>query len=171
MIRRPPRSTLFPYTTLFRSLRTSNGCASLEGTPRAVKAYHYRDRWVASVGGCEHERLLRVPTSAVIQPRCRQLGPRSLPCRSCAPFSPPGCASLCSSSPLRPARIDGVGVDGVVHRLASSQLRPLGAGGIARFARGTRRSGPAPAFSGKFARPRHFGVDSARPGAETLRTS
>src|SRR2546422_7103590 len=63
MIRRPPRSTLFPYTTLFRSLRTSNGCASLEGTPRAVKAYHYRDRWVASVGGCEHERLLRVPTS------------------------------------------------------------------------------------------------------------
>src|SRR6266571_18175 len=31
MIRRPPRSTLFPYTTLFRSRRrpsrTSNGCA------------------------------------------------------------------------------------------------------------------------------------------------
>src|SRR3712207_8804536 len=27
MIRRPPRSTLFPYTTLFRSLkRTSGGC-------------------------------------------------------------------------------------------------------------------------------------------------
>src|SRR2546426_3027964 len=25
MIRRPPRSTLFPYTTLFRSLRESNG--------------------------------------------------------------------------------------------------------------------------------------------------
>src|SRR5258708_18933818 len=25
MIRRPPRSTLFPYTTLFRSLRTSLG--------------------------------------------------------------------------------------------------------------------------------------------------
>src|SRR3712207_7324153 len=25
MIRRPPRSTLFPYTTLFRSTRTSNG--------------------------------------------------------------------------------------------------------------------------------------------------
>src|SRR2546421_5454907 len=26
MIRRPPRSTLFPYTTLFRSLRTAPGC-------------------------------------------------------------------------------------------------------------------------------------------------
>src|SRR2546430_9977179 len=25
MIRRPPRSTLFPYTTLFRSLRASDG--------------------------------------------------------------------------------------------------------------------------------------------------
>src|SRR3712207_6321295 len=25
MIRRPPRSTLFPYTTLFRSLQTSHG--------------------------------------------------------------------------------------------------------------------------------------------------
>src|SRR2546429_7372473 len=25
MIRRPPRSTLFPYTTLFRSLRTGSG--------------------------------------------------------------------------------------------------------------------------------------------------
>src|SRR2546427_12469453 len=26
MIRRPPRSTLFPYTTLFRSLRTRSRC-------------------------------------------------------------------------------------------------------------------------------------------------
>src|SRR5438034_6388595 len=29
MIRRPPRSTLFPYTTLFRSLMDSLGCAFL----------------------------------------------------------------------------------------------------------------------------------------------
>src|SRR3712207_7419976 len=28
MIRRPPRSTLFPYTTLFRSNRSSVGCIS-----------------------------------------------------------------------------------------------------------------------------------------------
>src|SRR3989442_6068115 len=28
MIRRPPRSTLFPYTTLFRSLRLSDGLPS-----------------------------------------------------------------------------------------------------------------------------------------------
>src|SRR3712207_8134955 len=32
MIRRPPRSTLFPYTTLFRS-RTSSGCTRSTGPP------------------------------------------------------------------------------------------------------------------------------------------
>src|SRR5260370_37405682 len=31
MIRRPPRSTLFPYTTLFRSLLLPNGHRALEG--------------------------------------------------------------------------------------------------------------------------------------------
>src|SRR5260370_13335491 len=42
MIRRPPRSTLFPYTTLFRSVnaiapgvfRTDMNAALLDGTPR-----------------------------------------------------------------------------------------------------------------------------------------
>src|SRR5260370_22326510 len=29
MIRRPPRSTLFPYTTLFRSSQTNTGCATV----------------------------------------------------------------------------------------------------------------------------------------------
>src|SRR5690242_21520427 len=32
MIRRPPRSTLFPYTTLFRSIPTSNGGTLFGGT-------------------------------------------------------------------------------------------------------------------------------------------
>src|SRR5690349_24221035 len=32
MIRRPPRSTLFPYTTLFRSSTRTSGCSSI-GTP------------------------------------------------------------------------------------------------------------------------------------------
>src|SRR6476620_12054865 len=31
MIRRPPRSTLFPYTTLFRSRRTSSWCRHATG--------------------------------------------------------------------------------------------------------------------------------------------
>src|SRR5258708_31940926 len=37
MIRRPPRSTLFPYTTLFRSsLSTSTVVAPQDGTPGTV---------------------------------------------------------------------------------------------------------------------------------------
>src|SRR2546429_5012307 len=36
MIRRPPRSTLFPYTTLFRSPHAPVAAHRLEGTVRAV---------------------------------------------------------------------------------------------------------------------------------------
>src|SRR2546422_11291637 len=46
MIRRPPRSTLFPYTTLFRSLRMEAHASVQEGrleeveiTPYALRAY------------------------------------------------------------------------------------------------------------------------------------
>src|SRR2546430_12778751 len=35
MIRRPPRSTLFPYTTLFRSVRAVNRLELLEAPARA----------------------------------------------------------------------------------------------------------------------------------------
>src|SRR2546427_9207605 len=31
MIRRPPRSTLFPYTTLFRSYTAAGGCPRMSG--------------------------------------------------------------------------------------------------------------------------------------------
>ena len=37
MIRRPPRSTLFPYTTLFRSGLLCNGHILLEGMPGLAK--------------------------------------------------------------------------------------------------------------------------------------
>src|SRR3712207_8314213 len=40
MIRRPPRSTLFPYTTLFRS---EHGESSDEGNPRPVHSKVYTD--------------------------------------------------------------------------------------------------------------------------------
>src|SRR5690349_24209679 len=36
MIRRPPRSTLFPYTTLFRSLALARLCQSRSGSPSAA---------------------------------------------------------------------------------------------------------------------------------------
>src|SRR5947209_11660147 len=36
MLRRPPRSTLFPYTTLFRSARSRPGIRAEEGESRVV---------------------------------------------------------------------------------------------------------------------------------------
>src|SRR3712207_7403078 len=42
MIRRPPRSTLFPYTTLFRSLREAQG--RLEATTKNVRIQERRVR-------------------------------------------------------------------------------------------------------------------------------
>src|SRR2546427_8628101 len=46
MIRRPPRSTLFPYTTLFRSLRQGMaiGCAV---TLRGARMYEFLDRFIS----------------------------------------------------------------------------------------------------------------------------
>src|SRR5437588_8609329 len=48
MIRRPPRSTLFPYTTLFRSRRRSSPSASVPryrlGAPCSIPASRRRDR-------------------------------------------------------------------------------------------------------------------------------
>src|SRR2546422_1197111 len=46
MIRRPPRSTLFPYTTLFRSRIQARGCAGL----RFVKKRRIRSPFVGRVG-------------------------------------------------------------------------------------------------------------------------
>src|SRR5204863_5765388 len=46
MIRRPPRSTLFPYTTLFRSPSASRGpdrCGPADGS-RSPTSYPVRDR-------------------------------------------------------------------------------------------------------------------------------
>src|SRR5438876_6960112 len=54
MIRRPPRSTLFPYTTLFRSLRRCLGRAP--GRENVVHDQH-------PVAGAEGDRVLIVDRS------------------------------------------------------------------------------------------------------------
>src|SRR5260370_20270004 len=53
MIRRPPRSTLFPYTTLFRSRRPTHSTAGVPGSPLSALATDrdigcrraYREDW------------------------------------------------------------------------------------------------------------------------------
>src|SRR5256885_8406976 len=61
MIRRPPRSTLFPYTTLFRSLVELHGNAEGDGA-------HQRDL-VGGVRSEEHTSELQSPCNLV----CRLL--------------------------------------------------------------------------------------------------
>src|SRR2546430_17167841 len=54
MIRRPPRSTLFPYTTLFRS---ADRFERLERGARVAHGFHVEDRRRAAeqqLGGAEH---------------------------------------------------------------------------------------------------------------------
>src|ERR1035441_11111778 len=44
MIRRPPRSTLFPYTTLFRSSSTTSMGSQRSGAPRDARAVRPQGR-------------------------------------------------------------------------------------------------------------------------------
>src|SRR2546430_4677532 len=48
MIRRPPRSTLFPYTTLFRSLRSSHQGAQQQGSAVEDRMDEQRRRQTAA---------------------------------------------------------------------------------------------------------------------------
>src|SRR2546428_5923824 len=61
MIRRPPRSTLFPYTTLFRSLQLSAQSSNRE--PRMLLGHHVgRQPFVTwGVFACNYYRLAKTP--------------------------------------------------------------------------------------------------------------
>src|SRR3712207_8969213 len=55
MIRRPPRSTLFPYTTLFRSFRETRRLGDLlGGRPREALGAHDVGRRVEHAVACAH---------------------------------------------------------------------------------------------------------------------
>src|SRR2546426_3620924 len=58
MIRRPPRSTLFPYTTLFRSLRRHR--LQLCHVARQAPVVHAHDRFRVPVGERRHVRGIDV---------------------------------------------------------------------------------------------------------------
>src|SRR5437867_6099693 len=68
MIRRPPRSTLFPYTTLFRSRIPLRGRRSWCAAPRRVVRCSRWDTWSASRSE-EHTSELQSPYDLV----CRLL--------------------------------------------------------------------------------------------------
>src|SRR3712207_9098021 len=60
MIRRPPRSTLFPYTTLFRSV--VNTYSGHENKVRTTM-----ERRIESLGLGRHFGEIRIPTESVIE--------------------------------------------------------------------------------------------------------
>src|SRR3989454_1246008 len=94
MIRRPPRSTLFPYTTLFRSFaaRRFADLAGARSTPdarraRALALARYADR------SEEHTSELQSPCNLVcrllLEKKKKRIGPIARPLRSprCSPHA------------------------------------------------------------------------------------
>src|SRR2546429_7143718 len=70
MIRRPPRSTLFPYTTLFRSpekylriprllLHLGKGWPAISAGRRKQSLYFRRSRWLSTLRSEEHTSELQ----------------------------------------------------------------------------------------------------------------
>src|SRR5256885_5315564 len=70
MIRRPPRSTLFPYTTLFRSMSRSTAAVTIQ-TSRCVDGCIHHDHFPVCTGARseEHTSELQSPCNLV----CRLL--------------------------------------------------------------------------------------------------
>src|SRR2546426_2441534 len=71
MIRRPPRSTLFPYTTLFRSIKTSTGKEAVNatlpvGVVMARQIRDYRERTGCAVGFKPDRKSTRLNSSHLV---------------------------------------------------------------------------------------------------------
>src|SRR2546430_13599338 len=84
MIRRPPRSTLFPYTTLFRSRRIADGghlAENLAGLDGADRLAARRERHLALERSEEHTSELQSQSNLV----CRLLLEKKKHLRDFAP--------------------------------------------------------------------------------------
>src|SRR2546430_12006833 len=94
MIRRPPRSTLFPYTTLFRSRRdlSSNDGRVSYGETQAERG----DAWLHAARSEEHTSELQSQSNLV----CRLLLEKKKKTRRPPPTPPP--TSLHTPSASRP---------------------------------------------------------------------
>src|SRR2546426_7103661 len=83
MIRRPPRSTLFPYTTLFRSICTVSGAYIVQPTPGAPPGIRNdRASSVAANGSSQNDQLLRRANAMRSEEHTSELqSPCNLVCR------------------------------------------------------------------------------------------
>src|SRR2546429_4303025 len=71
MIRRPPRSTLFPYTTLFRSVVLRDGCIEQVGAPLALYD-HPANQFVAQFIGMPSMNLIAAEALPVFSGRSEE---------------------------------------------------------------------------------------------------
>src|SRR5687768_17797492 len=88
MVRRPPRSTLFPYTTLFRSAALDRRCRASDSDPhdpRGVLAPHLRSPAVRPRVGRSEEHTSELQSR--LQLVCRLLPEKKNP--PLAPRPPP----------------------------------------------------------------------------------
>src|SRR5258708_24377977 len=94
MIRRPPRSTLFPYTTLFRSQpRRANASVTARSSPRRIGAPRRVTMAPPSTRSEEHTSELQSPDHLV----CRLLLEKT---NSSAPHGWQILATILSGAPL-----------------------------------------------------------------------
>src|SRR5256885_4878231 len=66
MIRRPPRSTLFPYTTLFRSRENGGSLGALRPARRRREARGDRRRRSAPISACRDRKSTRLNSSHLV---------------------------------------------------------------------------------------------------------
>src|SRR5256885_10878188 len=92
MIRRPPRSTLFPYTTLFRSTHQQHGQVQGKPVTDAAPGLDHRSE--------EHTSELQSPCNLV----CRLLLEKKNKTPNRCTSSPPGCLPHVPASSCSPDR-------------------------------------------------------------------
>src|SRR3712207_7389707 len=73
MIRRPPRSTLFPYTTLFRSAGAVSWDVSMEATPRTWRVKVKKGDVLSVTGTYDSDRASWYESMAIIDRKSTRL--------------------------------------------------------------------------------------------------